>query len=63
MREIDKLFITLFKNIRIVENEQGGYSAFTNTKPKNSVTNKEIVGLVKQYQDLLLEEILNTEVK
>lgn len=57
MREIDKTFLTLFKNIRIVENEQGGYVAYS-TYSGNAISNREIVGLVKKYQELLIEELI-----
>jgi len=57
MREIDKTFLMLFKNIRIVENEQGGYTAYS-TNGGNAIPNKEVVGLVKKYQELLINELI-----
>ena len=57
MREIDKVFLALFKNIRIVQDENGGYVCYSNLECR-PVTNKEVVGLVKQYQDLLIEKLI-----
>lgn len=60
MRSIDKAFLSLFKNIRIVENPEGGYTAFT-TNNKQSISNSEVVGLVKQYQDEIISTMLLKE--
>lgn len=64
MRDIDRLFLKIFKDLKITPNKA---YAGTEEKPnyvcyigKNSITHAEVVRMVKQYQDevvkMLLEE-------
>lgn len=64
MKEVDKIFLTLFKDLKITRNkihpgtdESPNYMCYIG---KNSISNQDVIRLVKKYQDevisLLLEE-------
>ncbi len=62
MREIDRIFLTLFKDVKITlapdnpgTEEKPNYYCYIG---KNAVSKAEIIRLVKKYQDAIIELLL-----
>ena len=62
MREIDKAFLALFKDLKIVQDR---HTPETDGKPNyncfiggNAVSHKEVVRLVKRYQDAIVDMLI-----
>ena len=59
----DELFISIFKHIQIVDADGGGYHVITDSvKPgvfNQYIPNKEVLRLVKEYQEAILESLMS----
>ena len=64
MRDIDKMFLKIFKDLKITPNKA---NMGTEEKPnyvcyigKTSITHAEVVRMVKQYQDEIVKMLLES---
>lgn len=61
MKELDTAFLTVFKDLKITvdETNSGGKPAYTCQIGKRIIGYSEVVGLVKEYQDRIINTLLN----
>lgn len=61
MKELDTAFLTVFKDLKITvdETNSGGKLAYTCQIGKRIIGYSEVVGLVKEYQDMIINTLLN----
>ena len=61
MRQIDKAFLTIFKDLKIIEKvNDSGITTYMCFIGDQGVKHSEVVRLVKQYQDEIINSLLTT---
>ncbi len=55
MRKVDEIFLQIFKDLKIEASTGSGYKCILG---KDTISNREVVKMVKDYQDAIIQTLL-----